>query len=134
MGWRRLGLLVVATWLAAVGFTFDRIAEDAALDRLLPELGAPLMYVAAVLMVVLVVRPATRWAFVLAGPVAVGGLIARPIVVWMNYVVGYTRSGWAVVGAVLIYGALAVWVMWWWIWRVGPWSGRQQVGVGAPGD
>lgn len=134
MGWRRLGLLVIAGWLALLGVSWDGIANAADLDALLPEIGAPLLYAAALLILVMVVTPSCRWAYVLAGPLAIGGIATRPLVTYLNYAAGFTRSGWAVVGSVLAYGALAVAGGWLWTHKVGPWSGRQQAGAAAPGD
>lgn len=134
MGWRRLGLLAIAGWLVALAVAFDGISDAAGLDALLPELGSPLMYVGAAFIVVLCVFPTCRVAYMLGGPLAIGGLIARPLIVWLNYAAGFTRSGWSVLAAVLIYGLLAAIGVWLQVWKVGPWMGRHKRGVLAPGD
>lgn len=134
MGWRRLSLLVIAVWLTAIGVSWGGITNEANLDAVLPELGAPLMYAGAALLVVLAARPNATVAYMLGGPLAIGGLIARPLIVWLNYAAGFTKSGWAVVTAVLIYGMLAAIGVWLQVWKVGPWVGRHKRGALAPGD
>jgi hypothetical protein len=134
VGWRRLGLLVIAAWLIGLAVTFERIADAADLDALLPEAGAPVLIAAAVAVLVLFVRPSSRFAYRAAAVLGPTGLIIRPLIVFMNYAAGFTRSGWSVIGAVLVYGALAIGGGLLWILKVGPWVGRQRAAATVPGD
>jgi hypothetical protein len=133
-GWRRYGLIVIAVWLVALAVTFDAIADAANIDALLPELGAPLLLAGAVLLAVLACHPTSRTAYLLGGPLAIGGLVARPLIVALNWGNGFTRSGWSVIAAFLVYGALAAVGTWLQVWKVGPWVGRHKRGATAPGD
>jgi hypothetical protein len=134
MGWRRLGLIVIAAWLAAVAVTFEKIAQAADLDALLPELGAPVLLAASIAVLTVCLRPTSKTAYRAAAVLIPVGLIVRPLVVFMNYAAGFTRSGWSVAGAVLVYGALALGGGLLWILKVGPWVGRQRAGATVPGD
>ncbi len=125
---------MLAGWLVVLGVSWAGIANEANLDALLPELGAPLMYAGAFIIVVLACRPKWTAAYMLGGPLAIGGLIARPLIVWLNYAAGFTRSGWAVVAAVAAYGMLAATGIYLQVWKVGPWVGRHKRGALAPGD
>jgi hypothetical protein len=134
MGWRRIGLLVIAAWLAAIAVTFERIATAADLDALLPEVGAPILIAAGAAVSWLFVRPTSRTAYRVAAVLGPVGLIVRPLVVFLNYAAGFTRSGWSVIAAALVYGALALGGGLWWIFKVGPWLGRQRANAMVPGD
>jgi hypothetical protein len=134
VGWRRLGLFAIAGWLVAVAVTFERIADAANLDSLLPEIGAPVLFAAAVAVLVMFIRPTSKAAYRAAAVLIPTGLIIRPLIVFMNYAAGFTRSGWSVVGAVLVYGALAIGGGLLWILKVGPWVGRQRAAATVPGD
>jgi hypothetical protein len=134
MGWRRVGLIVIAAWLAAVAVTFEKIATAADLDALLPEFGAPILLAASIAVVCLCIRPTSKTAYRAAAVLLPLGLVVRPLIVFMNYAAGFTRSGWSVAGAVLVYGALALGAGLLWILKVGPWVGRQSAGATVPGD
>jgi len=133
MGWRRLGLLVLASWLAAVGVAYDQIADDAGLGWL-AAIGSVVLVVAAAAIVVLFIWPTALLAFRVTATLGPAGIATRPLVVFVNYGTGYVESGWSVVLSVLVYGALTLTGGWLWIYRVGPWVGRQRSGVKVAGD
>lgn len=133
MGWRRLGLMFLAVVAALLGFAYARIADSANLDAFIPAVWALVFVVVGVLLFTFALHP-TRWLWNVTGPLAVVGLLSRPFAVAINYVAGFTRSGWSVVAATIVYSALA-WFVWdWWTHHVNAWMVRQQAGATVPGD
>lgn len=133
MGWRRLGLMFLAVVAALLGFAYAHIADTANLDAFLPGVWALVFVAVGVLLFAFALHPA-RWLWNVTGPLAVVGLLSRPSAVAINYVAGFTRSGWSVVAATIVYSALA-WFVWdWWTRHVNAWMVRQQAGATVPGD
>lgn len=133
-GWRRYGLLLPANALAMLAVAFWEIEDLADSGEIIPNLWVVLCAAGAVAVALVALFPRSRLLFRIAGPIAITALGTRPLGVLGNFLVGYTRSGWSVVVASIVYPSLALLVALWWFDRVGPWQVRHQVGAPVDGD
>ena len=133
-GWRRCGIAVAAGSLVVLALAFYFIASEATGEAILPYIWPLMLIIAAALMVGLAIDPRRRILFRLAGPLAITAITLRPVGVLGNYWVGFTRSGWSVVAAFVIFPSWGGLGALWWFDRVGPWQERHEFGATVDGD
>lgn len=127
--WRRAGLLGLALACSVISGSFLVLRDYEPMPYAWPLLFA----VAAVSLMIFVIRPESHWLYRLSGSFVVCAFAATPISLFTRWAAGDLLGGRAVIGFVL-YGMCATFLGVFWLRQVGPWQLRHEAETISKGD